>query len=346
MAEGDEQSKGASRGQLIIFWSWQTDSPKRENRNFIEDCLGRAAKKIAKHDELVVAVDRDTEDIGGAPGIAETILRKIRSADVFVWDATLVYASPRPAPNPNVLLEFGYALAVLGENKLVGVMNTARGSGPEKLPFDLTHRRWPLQYRWRDGGWFGRLQKRFLPSGGIAKPVVRDELVGRLEAAIRAAANEPKRSAFQSDAELHAARNLWRVLNSRWMANWHQERTTYPQWEHRHLREVLSEYVHISQLPENQFEAGALRRQHADLVAALTRYLATLAREMVPDRGNTDTYVISMKLREWGEVPDHDAKYQRQVDAVTGAADAVWSAWVAYVDELKRRYPEATSSAE
>jgi hypothetical protein len=42
----------------------------------------------------------------------------------------------RRAPNPNVLLELGYARSALGQNRIALVMNTAFG-GPEKLRFDL-----------------------------------------------------------------------------------------------------------------------------------------------------------------------------------------------------------------
>ena len=126
---------------ITIFWSWQSDSPSRENRNFIQDCLERAARNVAKSEAQAILVDRDTQGIGGTPKIAETILAKIRSSDIFVWDATLVYTKPRPSPNPNVLLELGYAFALLGEGRMIGVMNTADRSGPSDLPFDLTHRR-------------------------------------------------------------------------------------------------------------------------------------------------------------------------------------------------------------
>jgi hypothetical protein len=44
------------------------------------------------------------------------------------------------APNPNVLVEYGYALARHGVQRLLLVMNTAFGS-PSELPFDLRHLR-------------------------------------------------------------------------------------------------------------------------------------------------------------------------------------------------------------
>ncbi|MDY7007594.1 MAG: hypothetical protein SWX82_27585 [Cyanobacteriota bacterium] len=49
-------------------------------------------------------------------------------------------ANSRLTPNPNVLIELGYAMKTLGEGKFIMVMNTAFGT-PEQLPFDLRMRR-------------------------------------------------------------------------------------------------------------------------------------------------------------------------------------------------------------
>jgi IrrE N-terminal-like domain len=76
---------------------------------------------------------------------------KIRLADVFVADLTFIQGagkritSERACPNPNVLLEYGYALHALGEGKIIGVLNEAHGSSKD-LPFDLNHRRWPIRF--------------------------------------------------------------------------------------------------------------------------------------------------------------------------------------------------------
>ena len=58
-------------------------------------------------------------------------------------------SSARRTPNPNVMLEYGYALHALGDGKIVGVFNEAHGS-PENLPFDLAHRRWPIRFNLSD----------------------------------------------------------------------------------------------------------------------------------------------------------------------------------------------------
>ena len=43
------------------------------------------------------------------------------------------------------MLEYGYALHALGDGKIIGVLNEAYGH-PKELPFDLSHRRWPIRF--------------------------------------------------------------------------------------------------------------------------------------------------------------------------------------------------------
>jgi hypothetical protein len=127
-----------------VFYSWQADLPSRANRSFIEECLERAARAIRADDSLSVEVriDRDTADVGGSPAIAETILKKIAAAEIFVPDVSIVARteSGKCCPNPNVLLELGYAVSELGWDRIIMVMNTAFGPVTD-LPFDLRGRR-------------------------------------------------------------------------------------------------------------------------------------------------------------------------------------------------------------
>lgn len=128
--------------QFLVFYSWQSDLPNSTNRNFIEDALNKATKAIKKDDEFLVepVVDRDTSGTSGAPNIAETILSKIEQAQVFVCDISIINpqygGETRLTPNPNVLFELGYAYQLLGEERIILIMNTAFG-GPDALPFDL-----------------------------------------------------------------------------------------------------------------------------------------------------------------------------------------------------------------
>lgn len=137
-----------------VFFSWQSDRP---GRNFIDKALREAIDRISqdlKIDEAVregISLDRDTQDVPGSPSIFDTILKKIDRAAVFVADLTFVGTSLDGdlLPNPNVLLEYGYALKSLGDARIVAVMNDVHGD-PSSLPFDLKTKRFPVTYTLAD----------------------------------------------------------------------------------------------------------------------------------------------------------------------------------------------------
>lgn len=141
-------------GEFTVFYAWQSDSPPRDNRSFIESALEAALRNLQKSGNIDSSprLDKDTKGVPGIPDIANTILEKIRASDAFVADVSLVGTAGEQAsgdyrviPNPNVLIELGYALAELGWERIVLVLNTATGA-PDDLPFDLRNRRWPLVY--------------------------------------------------------------------------------------------------------------------------------------------------------------------------------------------------------
>lgn len=128
----------------IIFYSWQSDLPNSTNRGFIQQALEKAATIISSDDTVAVepVVDRDTQGVAGAPDIASTIFAKITASDIFVADISII-ARPRngrPMPNPNVLIELGYAFRALGQERVILVFNRSYGK-IEELPFDLRMRR-------------------------------------------------------------------------------------------------------------------------------------------------------------------------------------------------------------
>ena len=123
----------------VVFYSWQSDLPNGTNRTLIENSLKDVAKEIASSDDADIepVIDRDTQGVAGAPNIATAIFQKIDSADLFVADVSIIgSAKKRATPNPNVLIELGYALKALGHERIILVFNTAFGK-VEKLPFDL-----------------------------------------------------------------------------------------------------------------------------------------------------------------------------------------------------------------
>ena len=101
-----------------VFYSWQSDRPNSTNRGFILGALEQAAKAVRSDAAVGVdpVVDRDTAGVAGSPEIAAVILQKIAQADIFVPDVSLVTSpdAKRPSPNPNVLLELGFAISRLG----------------------------------------------------------------------------------------------------------------------------------------------------------------------------------------------------------------------------------------
>lgn len=156
-----------------VFYSWQSDLPAAGNRNLVQDALTRAIRAIARDEttEIEPVLDRDTANIAGTPDIAQSILAKIAVADVFVADVSIVNTGPgRRTPNPNVLVELGYAIAELGWENVILVQNTAFG-GPELLPFDLRGRR-TVTYSF--------------PAEGDRPGEARALLQGRLETLLRA----------------------------------------------------------------------------------------------------------------------------------------------------------------
>lgn len=136
--------------EISVFYSWQSDSPSAVNKTFIENVLRDAIVEVSPDNTFRIdaSLDRDTKGVAGAPAIADTILSKIDKCGIFVADVTLVAKTERnkQSPNPNVLFELGYAVARLGWERIILVMNTAFGT-PEDLPFDFQHRRWPIRYK-------------------------------------------------------------------------------------------------------------------------------------------------------------------------------------------------------
>jgi len=185
--------------QRIVFYSWQSDLSAAGNRNLIQDSLDRAIRAIGRDKDagIQAVLDRDTANLAGSPDIANSIFAKIAVSDVFVADVSIVNRGPtRPSPNPNVLLELGYAIAELGWENTILVMNGAHG-GPELLPFDLRGRR-IVMYHMADAD--NRSEARAL-------------LQGRLETALRSALTNDEVSNLPSGEN---AQIWWGRWTSRW----------------------------------------------------------------------------------------------------------------------------------
>ena len=119
----------------IVFFSWQSDLDAKTNRNVIGDCI----KIICKRNNLLY--DEGTKDRCGSPDIARSIEEKIKSADIFIADVTIINAESqaKPTPNPNVLFELGIAQAILGWERIILIVNTAYAP-IDKLQFTSFYR--------------------------------------------------------------------------------------------------------------------------------------------------------------------------------------------------------------
>jgi hypothetical protein len=124
-----------------VFYSWQSDLPPKTNRSLILKTLQKACDGIKKEGGMAV-VDRDTQGLSGSPDISDAIFSKIREADAFVADVSIINIEAsdstgfRPTPNPNVLVELGYALATLGNEAIILVVNKHFGEIVD-LPFHM-----------------------------------------------------------------------------------------------------------------------------------------------------------------------------------------------------------------
>lgn len=136
----------------MVFFSWQKTRPSSEHWSLIESGLEKAAVDVGRQLDLEVEITRDSQGVPGAPLIFDEIKAKLDRCDVAVFDLTNVgkLVNERACPNPNVLVELGYALHRLPTERIVLVMNTEYG-GVDTLPFDIQKSR-VVAYQLEPGG--------------------------------------------------------------------------------------------------------------------------------------------------------------------------------------------------
>lgn len=193
---------------MKVFWSWQSDTPAKNNHYFVRDALEIALEKVAAELDLDEAdrpeVDHDTKDEPGLVSIVDTIFEKIERAKVFVGDVTYVGATPngKLLPNPNVMIELGHALTSLGRERIILVANKAYGGKPEDLPFDLRHRRAPITYTLAEGATTSERNK--------AKEALAKALAGALSLSLgRVIEDAAKEAKFPLMAARENDRSTW-----------------------------------------------------------------------------------------------------------------------------------------
>ena len=168
-----------------VFYSWQSDLP--ETRGVIQWALNKATKNLNRDLDLdePLRVDQDTEGVAGWPDITSALFDKIDQCEVFVADITPINGPNsdfRITPNPNVLLELGYALGTgFGRTRIICVINThyLPDGDLRELPFDLRGSR-PVQFTLEDP------TDRGVESGqeDPMRTRARNDLAARLEASL------------------------------------------------------------------------------------------------------------------------------------------------------------------
>ena len=186
-----------------VFYSWQSDLP--ETRGVIQWALTKATKRLNRDLDLdePLRVDQDTEGVAGWPDITSALFDKIDQCEVCVADITPINGPEsefRITPNPNVLLELGYALGTgFGRTRIICVINTHYLPDGDlgKLPFDLRGSR-PVQFTLQDP------TDRGVESGqeDPTRAAARADLAAKLERALAAVMEALEAERLAAEAEM------------------------------------------------------------------------------------------------------------------------------------------------
>ena len=129
-----------SADELKAFYSWQSDLPETENRNFIKGVLEDSIKKLNKSEKIKekIRIDESLANTSGSPDIKSTVLHKIENSSFFIADVSICSKNEKGKyfSNSNVMFELGYAVAHLGWNRIILLINGGICK-PEELPFDI-----------------------------------------------------------------------------------------------------------------------------------------------------------------------------------------------------------------
>jgi hypothetical protein len=135
---------------ITIFYAWEDSLPVAFNRYAIRKALHSASADLEKDlsvnfgNPVGIVIDDATRGLSGSPNIPAAILKKIPAADVFVADVSAIGLDQtdesKTIPNPNVVFELGYAVAHLGWERVILLVNEVYGP-VEKLPFDFDRNR-------------------------------------------------------------------------------------------------------------------------------------------------------------------------------------------------------------
>jgi len=165
---------------MKTFWSWQSDTPGKTGRHFVKKALEDAIDALQTEIEVdepdrELHLDHDRKGVSGSPDLANTILEKIRATSIFIADVTPVGETQngKLIINPNVAIELGYALAHVGDNSILMVLNNYYGDR-ESLPFDLKQKAGPIMYSLKPDATTTELRQTQSSLSGIFKTAIRE----------------------------------------------------------------------------------------------------------------------------------------------------------------------------
>ena len=138
---------------IKIFYSWQSDLDEFTNRKAINFELQAVKLQIEReYESSSFLIEEATSNLSGSPNIPEAIALKIQQCDIFIADITTINGSlegVRKVANPNVLLELGQAISIIGWDRIILLYNKKYGNFPDDIPFDIDRHR-VLDYKIMD----------------------------------------------------------------------------------------------------------------------------------------------------------------------------------------------------
>lgn len=133
------------RKNVNIFYSWQSDLSRETNEKAIRIEIKKVIPILEENlGEYNINLDEATRNVEGSPDIPTTIINKISCCEIFICDLTTVNSTStdlRKMPNPNVMFELGYAVSLLGWERILMLFNGYYGNFQTELPFDLEKKR-------------------------------------------------------------------------------------------------------------------------------------------------------------------------------------------------------------
>lgn len=136
----EPKSAVKDKNTITIFYSWQSDID--EDRRLIWKVI-RKIEEYFKTQGKTLKVESDSRGVPGSQDIPNTLFTKIAASDIFIADVYLAYKGiireDNLSPNPNVLIELGFAAAKLDWDRVIQVYNSTIYR-IEQLPFDIRQR--------------------------------------------------------------------------------------------------------------------------------------------------------------------------------------------------------------